>query len=113
MTKRIGHSLGWLFAAAILAVGPSVAAGHRAPTAQSSGSGGGGNSGCNDNSPPSFSWGNGWWGRDNQGAYWNGWGTATAPSTGTPTTAAAAGTPSRAWSAALPRRARWPASWWR
>jgi hypothetical protein len=75
MTKRIGHSLGWLFAAAILAVGPSVAAGHPSPTAQSAGSGsGGGNGGCNDNSPPSSSWGNGWYGRDNQGAYWNGWG---------------------------------------
>ncbi|MCW3003815.1 MAG: hypothetical protein JWQ20_3113 [Conexibacter sp.] len=73
MTKAIGHALGWLFTAAILAVGPSVATGDTPPSAQSAGSGGG-NGNCNDNSPPSSNWGNGWYGRDSQGAYWNGWG---------------------------------------
>jgi hypothetical protein len=72
MIKRIGHSLGWLLAAALLAVGPSVASG--SPTAHTAGSGGGGNGGCNDNWPPSSNWGNGWWGHDGQGSYWNGWG---------------------------------------
>jgi hypothetical protein len=74
MTKHIGHSLGWLFAAAILAFGPAVAVGAPTPHAQSAGSGGGGNGGCNDHYPPSSNWGNGWWGRDGQGSYWNGWG---------------------------------------
>jgi hypothetical protein len=73
MSKHIGQSLGWLAATAILAVGPSVAAGETTPTARSAGSGGG-NGGCNDNSPPSSNWGNGWWGRDGQGSHWNGWG---------------------------------------
>jgi hypothetical protein len=76
MTKRTVHALGGLLAATILAFGPSIATGHPAPNAQiaGSGNGGGSNGGCNDNSPPSSNWGNGWWGRDNQGAYWNGWG---------------------------------------
>jgi hypothetical protein len=70
MTRRILISLtGVLLIAALVAV-RSIASGDSSPTAKPSGNGYYGNG----HYAPWSRWGHGWWDRDNDGRYWNGWG---------------------------------------
>jgi len=70
MPKRMLQLIGGLLAVAALAVAPTAAIGDDSSTASISGGG----SGCEDNWDPRSRWGNGWYGNDDNGRYWRGWG---------------------------------------
>jgi hypothetical protein len=70
MPARILQLIIGVLALTALAVGPSAAIAHTAPTANSAGDGGGY---CDHYSPYSH-WGHNWWDRDGDGRYWRGWG---------------------------------------
>jgi hypothetical protein len=70
MPKRMLHLIGALLAVGALAIAPAAATADTSATANASGGG----SGCNDNWAPHSTWGNGWYGNDDNGPYWQGWG---------------------------------------
>src|SRR4051812_8028281 len=69
MPKRMIHLFCGLLAVASLAVGPSVASGDPAPTAEAAGDGGGNY----DHYPPQSNWGHDWWHHDGGYRHWHGW----------------------------------------
>ena len=68
MPKRMLHFLGSLLVVGAVVGAPATAAADAPSTARHAGGG------CNDQSPPSSRWGHGWYGHDNNGPYWRGWG---------------------------------------